>query len=204
VSSLAPKVLTEDEKRALLRELERQRERLQSDGPDGEAARAELRAFEERAKGRAMSAAKRRRDRSQSSDAQSSDAQSSDAQGDEAGPPAAGPPEGVRVVPGARSGQAVEAGSGHDEEPLGETPRVPKPREFETVAAYAPDQGGPSEAEIVRRAARQGFVEPAYRRMYLEYESVEEAVLARDHVPEGYRTRVLRYFDLIGPGAQAE
>jgi hypothetical protein len=190
LSELNSQTLSESEKRALLDELRRLKSKIEQ-GTQSEEDAARLREFEQRARGRARSK------------------ESSGAPGDDSGVSVEGNPEEPEARPGSGVGESEaigqigtgqSPGSGHDPDLLAESGARPAQKApTQNVTAHAVDQGGPSETEAVRRAARVGFTNPTYGRLYLDYKAANEEVLARDRVPDGYKARVLRYFDLIEP-----
>jgi hypothetical protein len=200
---LEKKSLTDAEKELLLRELTKMKERLREGGPAAEEARASLRAFEERAR-RVPRAGSGSGERSESGEPSGAPAGSAtEASGSETSGS-----EGAKLGDSGKRGPselgpAGRPGSLHDPNLTQAEAGGPEMSAALDVAALAQDLPGESEAEVFERAARRGFASPNYRRLYLEYRAIEEEVLARDHVPPGYASRVLRYFDLIEPSAPA-
>jgi len=190
---LQNKTLTDAEKQALLTELRRMKQRLGEGGPEAEKARAALRAFQERA-GQGQTGASKAEGAPGAKPASSAGRK-----GETAGQGAEGDAAEAMDSPGERSSQP---GGGHDEN-LGQEEPAPRMATGLDVTAAAQNLEGESDAEVVERAARRGFTSPGYRRLYLEYRAIDEEVLARDQVPPGYASRVLRYFELIEPGARA-
>ncbi len=110
--------------------------------------------------------------------------------------------------PGAASGNGPDGaqnpqpgqgyGTGHDPNVAGDaTALVGK---TEDVSAAGVDSGqGAASAEVIYGAAERGFVGRGYQRVFTDYQTVAEQVMAKDEIPPGYRFYVRRYFQLIRP-----
>lgn len=58
---------------------------------------------------------------------------------------------------------------------------------------------GPSEVNVYQGSSQKGFSSSSYRRVYVSYKKIREAVLTTEQVPPGYKDRIQRYFWLIRP-----
>ncbi len=58
---------------------------------------------------------------------------------------------------------------------------------------------GTSRRETILTAAKKGFANRAYKKVYAEYKKVVEEVIAAEKVPQGYKYYVKRYFQRIKP-----
>lgn len=58
---------------------------------------------------------------------------------------------------------------------------------------------GPSEVNVYKGSSKKGFSSQSYRKVYVSYKKIREAVLNQEQVPPGYRDRIRRYFWLIRP-----
>ena len=52
---------------------------------------------------------------------------------------------------------------------------------------------------VYKGSAQKGFSSHSYRKVYVAYRKIREAVLNAEQVPPGYRDRIRRYFWLIRP-----
>lgn len=113
------------------------------------------------------------------------------------GPGAA--PDGAGSLERQDAGPGQEPGTQHDSELFGGPTEGPT-SSLEDHSAVAQDSGsGPSESEVVERAARQGFRSVSYEKLFRTYQPALEEALRRDAVPSGYKGQVKRYFELIRP-----
>jgi hypothetical protein len=70
----------------------------------------------------------------------------------------------------------------------------------EDVSAAGIDSGeGEASVEVVHGAAERGFTGRGYKKVYTDYKTVAEEVMAQDEIPPGYKFFVRRYFQLIRP-----
>jgi hypothetical protein len=211
----AQKQMTRREKEELKKRLDAMREVLRQEGPGGKKRLEQMMRFGERARGGEPTPGQpggAGRDKS-----------------GEAGEPSAkpgGPPRTFELRPGG-SGDGPSAllpggslpmpgsgddpgnapgggspgekwGGGHDPSVAGEATGTTG--ELTDVAAAAADTGqGVSASESIYGAAERGFVGKGYRRVFTDYVTVAEEVLARDEIPPGYEFYVRRYFQLIRP-----
>ena len=58
---------------------------------------------------------------------------------------------------------------------------------------------GPSEVDVYQGSANKGFSSVDYRRLFLTYKRIRQAVLNQEQVPPGMRRRIAHYFWLIRP-----
>lgn len=198
VGEQAGRRLTDQEKQALLEQLEALKERLREQNQDG-GREQRMRDFQRRARG-----------------------QPPQPGAGEAGQPEPGQAEQVQVtfgpngtrIPSDDSTQAAssaedgqetrasgsEAGHAHDPSTLEGAPNRLGNEGYVDQAAAGQDSGaGPSASETIVTAAERGFVSGNYQKLYQQYETVAEEVMDRDRVPSGRRTHVRRYFELIRP-----
>lgn len=89
--------------------------------------------------------------------------------------------------------------SGH-----GSAPKLGKASDIDghtvDVEAQGLDSGrGKSNAEVILGAAEQGFTGKAYQKVFKQYQTVAEAQVANENIPDGMRFYVRRYFQLIRP-----
>jgi hypothetical protein len=52
---------------------------------------------------------------------------------------------------------------------------------------------------VYQGSASKGFSSHSYRKVYVSYKKIREAVLNSEQVPPGYQDRIRRYFWLIRP-----
>jgi hypothetical protein len=99
--------------------------------------------------------------------------------------------------PGAGQG-GKEAGTGHDGNLAGK--RTDLKSGTSDVQQQALDtQQGPSRSEVILSAAERGFKGSGYKKVFKEYHTTAEQQINKDTVPDGYRSYVHRYFQLIRP-----
>ncbi len=194
----AERRMTDDEKRALLEQVKKMKERLAEGGEQGgdeSEAERRMREFLERARAQ-----------------RGSGGAPKPGEGEPGKPGAGAPGEGMPVpVPGGQSGSpregqaeamagaGKEPGSSHDEHPLGDASRA-SGETGKDVSAAAQDSGaGASESETIRTAAEEGFTGAGYEKLYREYQTVREEVMGKEPIPPGRRRQVERYFELIRP-----
>lgn len=60
-------------------------------------------------------------------------------------------------------------------------------------------QQGGSRSEVILSAAERGFKGSGYKKVFKEYHTTAEQQINKDTVPDGYRSYVHRYFQLIRP-----
>lgn len=201
MGKVAQRELTDDQKRELLEALRRMKEKLQEKSRPKEEQRA-LDEFRKRARGEG--------DESSEKDGRPGQAQgqasvsvslevAEEGQG-------SGSPEGSGDLSaeGNKSGSGTQAGKEHAPEVEGAATAALPARGGDRVSVAPAQEEGADQARAVAGAARQGFTSAEYRALFQEYDSAREEALQRDRVPSGYKTRVLRYFELIRPRAQGE
>jgi hypothetical protein len=195
--------LSDEEKRALIEQLEALKERLREQNESG-ARQQQLRDFQRRARGKSSPA----------EDGPSAEPHSGD------GRPGAQTPFDVRLGPGSADlpspersseqmqgadreestrGQGMHAGHAHDPHLTGDASRLAH-QNYQDKAAAGQDSGaGPSASETIASAAERGFTASSYQKLYHEYQTVAEEIMDKDRVPSGRQTHVRRYVDLIRP-----
>jgi hypothetical protein len=98
--------------------------------------------------------------------------------------------------PGEQSGKSY--GTGHDDKLAGDPSKLDG--KTQDVSAAGVDSGqGAASAEVIYGAAERGFVGRGYQKVFTDYQTVAEQVMAQDEIPPGYRFYVKRYFQLIRP-----
>jgi hypothetical protein len=110
--------------------------------------------------------------------------------------PGAGKEGGESDAPGSEAGKG--AGHGHDDNLAGDPTKLDSKTHDVTAAGVDSGQGAAS-AEVIYGAAERGFVGKGYQRVFTDYQTVAEQVMAQDEIPPGYRFYVRRYFQLIRP-----
>ncbi len=85
-------------------------------------------------------------------------------------------------------------------EPLG-AGGGPDPARASDVRVRLADGQGPNRASTIEGAARSGFAEPGYARVFTDYAAAVEDALGTSGVPDDRRYLVRRYFELIRPRA---
>jgi len=195
--------LSDEEKRALIEQLEALKERLRQQNQSG-ARQQQLRDFQRRARGQS----------SKPGEGPSGEGQSGE------GRPGSDMPLDVTLGPGDAElpspdqasqqrqgahgdeqarGQGQQAGHAHDPNLTGDASRLGNQR-YDDKAAAGQDSGtGPSASETIATAAERGFTANSYQKLYHEYQTVAEEIMEKDRVPGGRRTHVRRYFELIRP-----
>jgi hypothetical protein len=98
-------------------------------------------------------------------------------------------------------GQPGSWGEGHDPNVQGKATASKMGTEETHVEGTDTGQGS-SRSQVIQGAAERGFASRSYRKVYTEYHQVAEESLARDDIPDGYRSFVKRYFQLIRPREQ--
>lgn len=198
LNRLQQKSMTDAEKKELLQRLRELRELLRQQGQSGKDRLEQMRRFAQRARGRPGG------------------------EGEGQGKPGLGGPGGKAVglrsvpVPGQGSGQSSgsqgqrgegseasgsgpEGGKGRGPEVRGAPTHLDDAKTHDVTAAGIDTQQGTASAEVIYGAAEKGFLSPAYRNIYVEYQGVAEDALLHDEIPPGYRFYVRRYFQLIRP-----
>ena len=112
--------------------------------------------------------------------------------------PGSGSKSGSQQGQGSGEGGGEQWGEGHDPNVKGEATRL-KSKTHDVTAAGVDTGEGQASAEVVFSAAERGFTGRGYKKVFVDYKTVAEEVLARDQVPPGYEFYVRRYFQLIRP-----
>ena len=99
--------------------------------------------------------------------------------------------------PGAGQG-GKEAGTGHDGNLAGKRTDL-KSGTSDVQQQGLDTQQGPSRSEVILSAAERGFKGSGYKKVFKEYHTTAEQQINKDTVPDGYRSYVHRYFQLIRP-----
>ncbi len=83
------------------------------------------------------------------------------------------------------------------------THTLSKPSRLDATRVNSRVQGqqsaGPTRSEVILAGADRGFVSSGYRKVFADYKHHAESVVERDEIPNGYRSYVRRYFQLIRP-----
>ncbi len=185
----AGRALTDKEKKELLDQIERLKERLRQQQKDKKLQKR-LQEFQQRARGQRK---------------QGPQGQPRTVPIPRPGKPQAGPGREGAKGQGSQKEQAHSGTSGkkpgqaHHPDVSGEaTKRLEN--EPQAASAAAQDTGkGPTESETIASAAEEGFVAGHYEELYTEYHTVMEEVMEKESIPEGRKRHVERYFELIRP-----
>jgi len=111
---------------------------------------------------------------------------------------AAGGQRSAQEGSGERNGTPGGWGLGHDPAVQGKATTSKASAEDTQVQGTDTGQGG-SRSQVIQGAAERGFASRNYQKVYTEYHQVAEESLAKDEIPDGYRSFVKRYFQLIRP-----
>ncbi|OQX66896.1 MAG: hypothetical protein B6A08_18210, partial [Sorangiineae bacterium NIC37A_2] len=199
MGKLAQRELTDDQKRELLEALRKMKEKLQDKSRPKEEQQA-LDEFRKRARGQGDESSEEEGRQGQGEEQASLTVslevapESALGQGSEGGP-------GERSAEGNKSGSGTQPGKEHSPELEGAATAALPTQGGDRVSVAPSQEEGGDQARAVAGAARRGFTSAEYRALFQEYDSAREEALERDRVPSGYRTRVLRYFELIRPQA---
>jgi hypothetical protein len=202
MGKLAQRELTDDQKRELLEALRKMKEKLQDKSRPKEEQQA-LDEFRKRARGQGDESSEEEGRQGQGEEQASLTVslevapESALGQGSEGGP-------GERSAEGNKSGSGTQPGKEHSPELEGAATAALPTQGGDRVSVAPSQEEGGDQARAVAGAARRGFTSAEYRALFQEYDSAREEALERDRVPSGYRTRVLRYFELIRPQAPVE
>jgi hypothetical protein len=198
VGGAASKQLSDEEKKALLKQLEELKERLREQRKEGDQAER-MRDFQRRARGGPP--------KPQEGQGQPG-GKPGEGQGDLSLTPGGAPTPAPGSQPGEGEGESSqqgnaspgrEPGHAHDENLKGDPSRLDG-KSYDDKAAAGQDSGqGPSESETIASAAERGFVSGAYEKLYQQYRTVAEEVMEKDRIPPGRKTHIKRYFELIRP-----
>jgi hypothetical protein len=181
--------LTEEEKKELLRQLKRLKERLRQAEKNGDLQKR-LEEFERQARGK-------RPGRGGSPGATQPGAPTSP-------PMQIDVPGGSQTETKVASGPSKEPGAGHDPDLIGK-PGERLEAETKSTQAAAQDTGeGESESETIRTAAEEGFTRATYEQIYTEYKTVAEEMMDEESIPAGQKRSIQRYFELIRPRETAK
>ncbi|MCH2109036.1 MAG: hypothetical protein MK135_06885 [Polyangiaceae bacterium] len=187
--TLKKEMLSDDEKRTLLQELKRLKERLQK--RDSDAQQKRRRRFSDRARGESQAASDRRNQKGRGG--------ASGRQGMSLGTEsAANSQRGGEQKQGRKQGGSAP-GEAHD--PRLSAEASPQPgASYQDKAAAAQDTGqGRSASETILTAAKKGFRQPDYEKLFRQYESVSEEVLRGEKYGAEEEILVESYFELIRP-----
>ena len=199
MNRMARQKLSEQEKQELKQKLEELRELLRQGG--GQKKEQRLQQFAERARGKKGEGASGGRP---GRPGQNGPPRLTLGPGGEPLPiPGTGSPSPGDQRPGGDTPSGgEEAGAGSDPNIKGAATELKGKTEDVTAAAVDTGQGQAS-SEVVFGAAESGFTGTRYQKVYTQYRTVAEDVLAQDTIPAGYEFYVRRYFQLIRP-RQAE
>ncbi|HYJ10993.1 MAG TPA: hypothetical protein VEX18_18355 [Polyangiaceae bacterium] len=203
VNRMSKQQQTDEQKKEMLKRLQELREVLRQQGKGGKEQMDRMQRFGERARG--GGGKQPGQTGKPGSGSEPGQLRLSRGQGD--GPGIDVPMPGSSPgAPGAGESEGQEGGgdpgkgygSGHNPNLAGD------PTELEgktqDVSAAGVDSGqGAASAEVIYGAAERGFVGRGYQKVFTDYETVAEQVMAQDEIPPGYRFYVRRYFQLIRP-----
>jgi hypothetical protein len=96
-------------------------------------------------------------------------------------------------------GQGRSLGINHDPQIRGSEETVRQVPKNDVAAITAKTKDETVSAEVVATSAERGFLTTGYASVYRAYEPVRESLLERPNVPQGKRSQVRRYFQLIRP-----
>jgi len=201
MNRMARQKLSEQEKQELKQKLEELRELLRQGGGQKKEQQQRLQQFAERARGKKGEGASGGRP---GRPGQNGPPRLTLGPGGEPLPiPGTGSPSPGDQRPGGDTPSGgEEAGAGSDPNIKGAATELKGKTEDVTAAAVDTGQGQAS-SEVVFGAAESGFTGTRYQKVYTQYRTVAEDVLAQDTIPAGYEFYVRRYFQLIRP-RQAE
>jgi hypothetical protein len=97
------------------------------------------------------------------------------------------------------TGQGRSLGITHDPQIQGSEETVRQAPHKDVAAITAATKDETVSAEVVATSAERGFSTASYASVYRAYEPVRESLLERPNVPQGKRSQVRRYFQLIRP-----
>jgi hypothetical protein len=119
-----------------------------------------------------------------------------------------GPGEGPGVMPGQGSGQGQGQdqpggagkgiGTSHDGNLTGKRTDL-KGGTTDVQEQSVDTKQGASTSEVILTAAERGFKGSGYKKVFTEYHTQAEKEINKDQVPDGYRSYIHRYFQLIRP-----
>ncbi len=203
MGKMAQRELTDDQKRELLEALRKMKEKLQEKSRPKEEQQA-LDDFRKRARGESDGSSEENERQGQEGQGEGKASLSVSLEVAEEGGEGTGSQEGPgeRSAEGNRNGSGMQPGKEHSREVEGEATAALPTQGGDRVSVAPSQEEGGDQARAVAGAARRGFTGAEYRALFQEYDSAREEALERDRVPSGYRTRVLRYFELIRPQAK--
>jgi hypothetical protein len=203
VNRMSKQQLTDEQKKEMLKRLQELREVLRQQGKGGKEQMDRMQRFGERARG--GGGKQPGQPGKPGSGSQPGQLKLSRGQGDGPGIDVPMPGQGQgqgqgqgesEGQPGGDPGQGY--GSGHDPNVAGDATDLAG--KTQDVSAAGVDSGqGAASAEVIYGAAERGFVGRGYQKVFTDYETVAEQVMAQDEIPPGYRFYVRRYFQLIRP-----
>ncbi|NRA33343.1 MAG: hypothetical protein HRU17_08380 [Polyangiaceae bacterium] len=182
--------MTAKEKKSLKKRLEQMRQLLRQQGASGKERMRRQMKFGKRARGGKPGSGKGRGKARLSFGAGAGGVQIPMA--------GSGSQSGSQQGQGRGQGGGDQWGAGHDPNLKGEATRF-KYKTQDVTAAGVDTGEGQASAEVVYSAAERGFTGRGYKKVFVDYQTVAEEVLARDQVPPGYEFYVRRYFQLIRP-----
>jgi hypothetical protein len=201
VNRMGKQKLSDEQKKEMLKRLQELREVLRQQGKGGKEQMDRMQRFGERARGAGGNKPGQEGKPGSGSQpgqlklSRGGDGVSLDVPmpGSSPGAASGSGPDGAQNPP---AGQGY--GTGHEPNVAGDpTALVGK---TEDVSAAGVDSGqGAASAEVIYGAAERGFVGRGYQRVFTDYQTVAEQVMAKDEIPPGYRFYVRRYFQLIRP-----
>ncbi len=217
INSAARRQMTRQQKEQLKKQLQEMRELLRRGGPDRKKHLQRLEEFAKRArggsgrggssteagqKGGRRAGAGQRGEGQESSGARVALGPGGRPRPGEQGEGRMGLSRGAARAGGDRAGGQMSQGPAAGKEAGGKVAGSSTELAGKTqdVSAAAVDTGeGAASSEVVYGAAQRGFIGSNYQKVYAQYETVAEDVLAKQPVPAGYEQQVRRYFQLIRP-----
>lgn len=211
INRVAQKKMSKEEKEALKKQLEELRQMLRQQKQGGQKRDEALERFRQMARGQKPGQGQGDKGAGQGQGQQpGGGTRIALGQGQGAGAEIPMPGSGQGASPGTgANGEGSDPGSGQNpggeqwgtgstEDIQGEATSLEG--QTEDVSAAGIDSGeGEASVEVVYGAAERGFTGRGYKKVYTDYKTVAEEVLAQDEIPPGYQFFVRRYFQLIRP-----
>jgi hypothetical protein len=225
INRMQEEAMSDQEKEELRQRLDELRELLRQQGQGGKPRMARMLKFGKRARGGSKQSGQQGQpgqgQPGEGQDGEGQDGEGQDGEGQKGkGPGGAGEqwvlgPGGKKILmpgmgPGQGQGQGQdpggqgkepggkEAGSGHDGNLKGAATSS-KMGTQDVQAQGIDSQSGPSNSSVILSAAEKGFRGSSYKKVYTDYRTLAEEQTGKDELPDGYRSYVKRYFQLIRP-----
>jgi hypothetical protein len=229
INRMQDEAMSDQEKQELRQRLEELRELLRQQGQGGKPRMARMKKFGKRARGGSGQKGEQEQQGKGAKDGEGQDGEGQDGEGQDGegqkgkGQKGAGEqwvlgPGGKKILmPGVGPGQegkgqgpgqdpggngkepgGKSVGSGHDDNLKGEATKS-KMGTQDVQAQGLDSQSGPSNSSVIQGAAEKGFRGSDYKKVYTDYQTLAEEKTGKDELPDGYRSYVKRYFQLIRP-----